>query len=110
MKVSNGNRNHSESQIRANVKAEAQKGETKMKEASTLKPQDAKGLNPSTRVDLSSSLKDVSQIKETVKSEMDQVDMEKVEKFRRLIESGEYKVDAQAVADRMVDEHLMIVT
>jgi negative regulator of flagellin synthesis FlgM len=35
------------------------------------------------------------------------VDMEKVEKFRKLIDDGKYKVDAKAVADRMVSEGLM---
>lgn len=105
MKVSNGNMNHSDSLIRENTKTGSQTDEAKIKEKIGEK---AKNPSPSARVDLSPSLQDVSQVKESVSSEINQVDMDKVDKFRRLIESGEYKVDAQAVADRMVDEHLML--
>ena len=33
------------------------------------------------------------------------VDEAKVAKFRELIDSGQYKVDAEKVADRLVDDH-----
>ena len=58
-----------------------------------------------TKVDLSDRALEAKRIKELATAAPD-VDMEKVEKFRRLIDEGKYKVDAQAVADRMVDEHL----
>ena len=32
----------------------------------------------------------------------------KVERLQKLIDSGEYKVNASAVADRLVDEHLIM--
>jgi negative regulator of flagellin synthesis FlgM len=59
-----------------------------------------------TKVELSSRAQDVKKIKELATSAPD-VDSAKVEKFKRMIADGSYKVDAKAVADRMVDEHLM---
>ena len=58
-----------------------------------------------TKVELSPRAKDIQQIKQLAKNAPD-VDMDKVEKFKRLIADGKYKVDAKAVADRMVDDHL----
>jgi negative regulator of flagellin synthesis FlgM len=58
-----------------------------------------------TRVDVSTRAQDAKKIKELAMAAPD-VDMEKVARFRSLIDSGNYKVDAQAVADRMVDDHL----
>lgn len=59
----------------------------------------------SARVDVSSRAQEAKKIKDIAMAAPD-VDMEKVEKFRRLIDEGKYSVDAQAVADKMVDEHL----
>lgn len=36
------------------------------------------------------------------------VDEAKVARLQKMIDEGKYKVDAQAVADRLVDEHLNI--
>lgn len=57
------------------------------------------------KVDVSSRAQDAQRIKELAMAAPD-VDMQKVEKFRKLIDAGQYKVDAKSVADRMVDEHL----
>lgn len=57
------------------------------------------------RVELSPRAQEAKRIKELAMSGPD-VDQVKVEKFRRLIDEGNYKVNADAVADRMVDEHL----
>jgi len=59
-----------------------------------------------TKVELSTRAQDIKKIKELAKDSPD-VDMDKVEKFKKLIAEGKYKVDSKAVADRMVDEHLM---
>lgn len=59
----------------------------------------------SVKVDLSSRARDVKQIKELAMQTPD-IDQAKVDKFRKLIAEGKYKVDAKAVADKMVDEHL----
>lgn len=37
----------------------------------------------------------------------DTVDEAKVARLQKLIDEGKYQVDSQAVADRLVDEHLM---
>ena len=58
-----------------------------------------------TRVEVSPKAQEAKRIKELAMAAPD-VDMAKVERFRNLIDSGQYKVDAQAVADRMVDDHL----
>ena len=59
-----------------------------------------------TKVELSSRVQDIKKIKEAAENAPD-VDAAKVEKFKKLIADGKYKVDAKAVADKMVDEHLM---
>ena len=58
-----------------------------------------------TKVELSPRAQEAKRIKELAMAAPD-VNMEKVERLRKLIDEGKYKVDAQAVADRMVDEHL----
>lgn len=58
-----------------------------------------------TKVELSPRAQDIKKIKEAAANAPD-VDMNKVEKFKRMIADGTYKVDAKAVADRMVDEHM----
>lgn len=57
------------------------------------------------RTDVSSRAQDARRIKEIANSVPD-VDQAKVEKYRKLIDEGKYKVDAKAVADKMVDEYL----
>ena len=58
-----------------------------------------------TRTDLSSRAQDARRIKEIANSVPD-VDQAKVDKYRKLIDEGKYKVDSKAVADKMVDEYL----
>lgn len=64
-----------------------------------------KGDNAATKVAVSDRAQEAKRIKELANAAPD-VDMAKVEKFRAMIDNGTYKVDARAVADRMVDEHL----
>jgi negative regulator of flagellin synthesis FlgM len=59
----------------------------------------------SARIQLSDRAQEAKKIKELALATPD-VDMAKVEKFRKLIDEGKYIVDSKAVADRMVDEHL----
>lgn len=59
----------------------------------------------SVKVDLSSRAQDVKKIKELAMATPD-VDQAKVDKYKKLIAEGNYKVDAKAIADKMVDEHL----
>ena len=57
------------------------------------------------RVQLSPRAQDAKRIKEIAMQTPD-VDEAKVAKFRKLIDEGNYKVDAKSIADKMVDEHL----
>lgn len=57
------------------------------------------------KVAVSSRAQEAKKIKELALAAPD-VDQAKVDKFRKLIEDGKYKVDAKAVADRMVDDEL----
>ncbi len=59
------------------------------------------------KIDLSSQAKDIRQAKELAMGSPD-IDFAKVEKFQKLIDEGKYKVDAKAVADRMVEDNLMM--
>ena len=76
--------------------------------ASEAKGQQTVGIGApvdSSKVELSARAKDIQKIKDLALSSPD-VDQAKVDKFQKLIDSGKYKVDAKAIADKMVDEHL----
>ncbi|NUN05959.1 MAG: flagellar biosynthesis anti-sigma factor FlgM [Bdellovibrio sp.] len=62
-------------------------------------------LGESSKVELSPKALEAKRIKELALAAPD-VDEAKVAKFRQLIDEGKYKVDAKAIADKMVDEHL----
>ncbi len=62
-------------------------------------------LGESSRVELSPRAQEAKRIKELAMSAPD-VDEAKVAKFRKLIDEGKYNIDAKAIADKMVDEHL----
>lgn len=74
-------------------------------ESALTKSVAAEALGESSRIDVSPRAQEAKRIKEIANATPD-VDMAKVEKFRQLIDDGKYKVDARAVADKMVDEHL----
>jgi negative regulator of flagellin synthesis FlgM len=78
--------------------------------SSSSKSEAANGLpfasnGDSVKVDLSARAKDIQHAKELAMSSPD-VDQAKVEKFQKLIDEGKYKVDAKAIAEKMVQEHL----
>lgn len=64
--------------------------------------------NEAVKVDLSAQAKDIRQAKELAMASPD-IDLSKVEKFQKLIDEGKYKVDSKAVAERMVDDNLMML-
>lgn len=85
------------------AKAGGVKKNSKTSEASST---ESSGDSQAAKVELSSRAQDVKKIKELATAGPD-VDAAKVEKFRKMIADGTYKVDAKAIADKMVDEHLM---
>ena len=67
----------------------------------------AQSGSQATNVQLSPRAQDLKNIKEIANRTPD-VDTAKVEKFKKLIADGKYKVDAKAVAEKMVEEHLKL--
>ncbi len=64
-------------------------------------------ISNSAKVDVSQRAKDMQRIKDIAMNAED-IDMEKVNRLQKLIDEGDYKIDAAGVADRMLDEHLMM--
>jgi negative regulator of flagellin synthesis FlgM len=60
----------------------------------------------SSKVDLSGRAQDIKKAKEIASRGVNDVDEAKVAKFRALIDSGQYKVNAKAIADKLVDEQV----
>jgi negative regulator of flagellin synthesis FlgM len=58
------------------------------------------------RVDLSSKAKDIQQIKQIIEETPD-VRMDKIQELKQQIETGNYKVDAEKVAEKLVTESLI---
>ena len=83
-------------------KADGQSKDVKADAVSLFAPQEGSGAS---KVDVSNRAQEAKKIKELAMAAPD-VDQAKVEKFRKLIEDGKYKVDAKAVADKMVDDEL----
>lgn len=59
----------------------------------------------SAKVDVSSRAQDLKKAKELATPSQD-IDEAKVARLQKMIDEGKYKVDAEAVADRLVDAHL----
>jgi negative regulator of flagellin synthesis FlgM len=83
----------------------SKKSEASSTSSSTTQTEKSNGLPfasnaDSSKVDLSSRAKEIAMASPDV-------DQAKVEKFQKLIDDGKYKVDAKAIAERMVEEHLM---
>ena len=86
-------------------KAQAAKGADKAsKTAKTEKP-DARVDNGDTKTELSDRAREMAQAK-SIASDAPDVREDKIAALKARIASGEYKVNHEAVADRMVDEHL----
>lgn len=74
--------------------------DTKKGKASSL----AAGPTGSARVDLSPRAQEMAKAKELA-TPSDSIDEAKVARLQKLIDEGKYKVDADALADRILDEH-----
>lgn len=57
------------------------------------------------KVSISNKAKESAQAKQIAKSASD-VDEEKIQRLRAAIQNGTYKVNAEQIANRLVDEHL----
>lgn len=79
-------------------------GESKSKRKSSKADSIETGV--SDKVSISGRAKEAAYAKEVAKNSGD-VNEEKVARLKEQIRNGSYKVDADKVADRLVDEHLM---
>jgi len=69
-----------------------------------LKSDDASALG-STKIDLSSEAQAYQKAKAIASN--DDIDEAKVSRLQKLIDEGKYNINAEMVADRLVDEHLL---
>jgi negative regulator of flagellin synthesis FlgM len=78
-------------------------------------PSIRKGKSPSaspaemmdaTKLNVSSQARQISKAKEI--ASQDSIDEAKVARLQKMIDGGEYKVDAEAIADKLVNEHLLL--
>ena len=83
---------------RAGKASAAQEGKQAEKKAST-------SLSDSVKPEISARGKEMAQAK-AIASQAPDVREEKIAELKRRISAGAYEVDADAVADRMVDDHL----
>jgi flagellar biosynthesis anti-sigma factor FlgM len=60
----------------------------------------------SARVDLSQRAQDIKKAKELA-TPAETIDEAKVARLQKMIDQGKYKIDAESIADRLVDEHLL---
>ncbi|MEK6628578.1 MAG: flagellar biosynthesis anti-sigma factor FlgM [Bdellovibrionota bacterium] len=86
------------------AKADATKKNSKTSESAAADV--ARSGSQATKVELSPRVQDIKKIKEAAKNAPD-VNADKVAKFKQMIAEGKYKVDAKAVAEKMVDEAMM---
>ena len=63
----------------------------------------------SAKVDLSDRARDVKRAKSLATPD-DSIDEAKVARLQKLIDEGKYKVDADAIADRLLDEQMKMTT
>lgn len=64
------------------------------------------GVANSTKVDVSERAQQIKKAKDIASKDLNSVDEAKVARLQKMIDEGKYKVDAEALADRLVDEHL----
>lgn len=73
-------------------------------ESKGIKPQIDTGVTE--KVAISGRGKDIAKAKELASSSPDIADEARIAKLKAAIEGGHYKVDANAIADKLVDDHL----
>lgn len=101
MKVNNPNMKPSNVQTTVNSTADGKRSGRTDKSASD----DLSKLGDTTKVNLSERALAMQKAKAIASN--DDIDEAKVARFQALIDAGKYNVDAEKIADRLVDEHLL---
>ncbi len=82
-----------------------------LSKVSLIKKTRPQGASPTemmdaTKINLSPQARQINKAKEI--ASQDSIDEAKVARLQKMIDAGEYKVDAEAVADKLVNEHLLL--
>lgn len=105
MKVSNNNSNAiNSSQLGKATSAQSAEEAKKSKGSSTV---GAEELSGAAKVEVSGRARDVQKAKDIAMGGPS-VDEAKVARLQKLIDEGKYKIDAQSIADKLVDEHMLM--
>ncbi len=89
-----------------NSKSKALDGNSKAKPEGAKSSQDLEG---SSNVKLSERAQMMSKAKDIAANSGD-IDESKVSRLQKLIDEGKYNINASAIADKLVDEHMMLPT
>ncbi|MBT4761848.1 MAG: flagellar biosynthesis anti-sigma factor FlgM [Bdellovibrionaceae bacterium] len=65
-------------------------------------------IRSSSKVDISEAAQRLSKAKEIASADLNSVDAKNVERLQKLIDAGSYKVSADNIASKLVDEHLLM--
>jgi negative regulator of flagellin synthesis FlgM len=103
MKVQSPNTQATQSSSNSAVKKTEKNAEATQRDAAVVSGRTAP--NTSARAEISSRAREMATAKQ-VAAQTPDVREDRVEALRRQIQNGSYKVDSDAVADRLVDEHL----
>ncbi len=66
------------------------------------------GVGESAQVHVSERAQMMNRANEIASNGIDSVDEAKVARLQKLIDEGKYNISAEAIADRLVDEHMML--
>ncbi len=69
----------------------------------------AGNVSTSAQVEVSQDARHIQKAMELAKVD-DSVDTDKVARLQKLVDAGAYRVDAESIADRLIDEHLKMPT
>lgn len=97
-------------QVNSQLNVNSTKNQKVDKEGDSKMGGDKVSLNQTSSPDsvsFSEKAQAINKVKALAQPDLDTIREDKVAHFQNLIDSGEYNVDASAVADKLVDEHLM---
>ena len=106
MKVSNPNTPNLKNLDSINSSVQTSKTDTLKKSPDKVpaKAVDTQAIKDSSQVNVSTRAQSMQKAKEIASNQS--VDEAKVARLQKMIDEGKYKVDAQSVADKMVDAHM----
>ena len=106
MKISNTKIGPSTPQIDTAKTGKSGQADGAAKAKTARGPEQRAEVKQSTNVNVSPRAQQMQRAKEIASA--DTIDEAKVARLQKMIDAGAYKVDAEAIADRLVDEHMLI--